>query len=450
VAIVFLIAIAAVAYRNAHGYVETNAGIAKSYQVLEKLSVVVSRLNDAESQQRALLITGDDRYLKWRDRLFADIGNDVAELRKLTADNPFQQRHIPALEQRIAARLETMEGTRHLRDTQGIEAAARRISSGVGPVAVENIRSVLQAMETEERRLLEQRNEQVKTDADVLLATSAVLLLVISLFLGWLLRLIRAHIVERKRAEQSIRNLNAHLHQQTRQLEAANKELEGFSYSVSHDLRAPLRAIDGFAQMLEEDHRNRLDREGLRFLSVIRNNSKRMGILIDDLLTFSRLSRQAVSKSEVDMNRLVQEVIDELRPHQGVENAKIELGTLPPAEADRALIRQVWLNLLSNALKYSAKSPNPVIEVTGCHDGVDTIYTVRDNGVGFSMDYASKLFGVFQRLHRAEEFSGTGVGLAIVQRLVARHGGRVWAEGSVNNGARFSFALPVMQPQESA
>jgi signal transduction histidine kinase len=285
-----------------------------------------------------------------------------------------------------------MEGTRRLRETQGIEAVAQRIMSGVGPAAMDGITAVLQTMEAEERRLLERRVAQVKQDADALLEISAVVVLVAFLFLTWLLRVIRRHMIERKRAEQAIGNLNADLQQQTRQLEAANKELEGFSYSVSHDLRAPLRAIDGFAQMLHEDYRSRLDGEALRYIDVIRGNSKRMANLIDDLLALSRLSRQVVSKAEVDMTQLVQEVIDEVRPQQGAETAKIELGALPPAQADRALLRQVWLNLLSNALKYSAKSPNPVIEVSGRQDSVDSIYSVKDNGVGFSMEYAGKLF----------------------------------------------------------
>ena len=448
VAIAFLIVIAVVAYRNAQGYVETNGWVAHSYQVLAKLSVIVSRLNEAESQQRAYLITGDNHYLQWRDSMFAEVGKDVADLRKLTADHPAQQQRIPDLEKKIAFRLETMEGTRRLRETQGIEAVAQRIMSGVGPAAMDGITAVLQTMEAEERRLLERRVAQVKQDADSLLKISAVVVLVVFLFLTWLLRVIRRHMIERKRAEHAIWNLNADLQQQTRQLEAANKELEGFSYSVSHDLRAPLRAIDGFAQMLHEDYRSRLDSEALRYIDVIRGNSKRMANLIDDLLALSRLSRQVVSKAEVDMTQLVQEVIDEVRPQQGAETAKIELGALPPAKADRALLRQVWLNLLSNALKYSAKSPNPVIEVSGRQDSVDSIYSVKDNGVGFSMEYAGKLFGVFQRLHRPEEFSGTGVGLAIVQRLVTRHGGRVWAEGALNKGARFSFSLPVGESHE--
>jgi light-regulated signal transduction histidine kinase (bacteriophytochrome) len=341
-----------------------------------------------------------------------------------------------------------MEGTRRLRETQGVDAVRQRILSGVGPVAMDSIRAVLGAMETEERRLLELRTAEVKNGADVLLGISAAVIVVISLFLGWLLMVIRRQMVERKQAEQAIKNLNADLQQQTTQLEVANKELEGFSYSVSHDLRAPLRAIDGYALMLEEDYRDRLDEEAVRYLSVIRGNSKRMGMLIDDLLTFSRLGRQDVAKGELNMNRLVQEVIDEALLQQGGKAAKIEVGQLPPAKADRALLRQVWLNLISNALKYSGKSPNPSIEVSGRKDGIENVYSVTDNGVGFSMEYVDKLFGVFQRLHRAEEFSGTGVGLAIVQRLVTRHGGRVWAEGAVNEGAKFSFTLPIGEAHE--
>jgi signal transduction histidine kinase len=380
--------------------------------------------------------------------VFLEIRKDVGELAEETADNPIQQQRIPDLEQKIANRLETMEGTRRLRDTQGIETVQQRILSGVGPVAMDSIRAVLGAMATEEKRLLELRTADVKKNADVLLEISAAVIVVISLFLGWLLMVIRRQMVERKQAEQAIENLNADLQQQTKQLEVANKELEGFSYSVSHDLRAPLRAIDGYALMLEEDYRDRLDEEAVRYLSVIRGNSKRMGLLIDDLLAFSRLGRQDLAKGQLNMNKLVQEVIDEALLQQGGKAAKIEVGQLPPAKADRALLRQVWVNLISNALKYSGKSPNPSIEVSGRTEGIENVYSVKDNGVGFSMEYVQKLFGVFQRLHRVEEFSGTGVGLAIVQRLVTRHGGRVWAEGAVNKGAKFSFTLPIGEAHE--
>jgi PAS domain S-box-containing protein len=257
-------------------------------------------------------------------------------------------------------------------------------------------------------------------------------------------------ITERKLAEHAIRELNAELVGKAAQLEATIKELESFSYSVSHDLRAPLRAIDGFALMLEEDYQERLDAEGIRYLAVIRQNSRRMGALIDDLLEFSRLGRQTVAHGEVNVDSLVREVIEEVLHTEllgGRGEAalapQIEVDPLPPARGDRGLLRQVWANLIANAVKYSSKTARPFIQVSGRQVGAENHYSVRDNGVGFNMEYAEQLFGVFQRLHRADEFSGTGVGLAIVQRVVTRHGGRVWAEGKVDHGAVFSFALPI-------
>jgi PAS domain S-box-containing protein len=252
---------------------------------------------------------------------------------------------------------------------------------------------------------------------------------------------ISTDITERKLSEQAIHELNAALETKAAQLQESNKELESFSYSVSHDLRAPLRAIDGFALMIEEDYVDRLDAEGRRYLSVIRENAKRMGGLIDDLLEFSRVGRLPVLAREIDVDQLVRELAAELTDGDSAR-AQVQIGSLPPARGDPGLLRQVWTNLLSNALKYSGKAARPRIEVSGRQTALESSYSVRDNGVGFDMTYADKLFGVFQRLHRADEFDGTGVGLAIVQRVVARHGGRVWAEGKVNEGATFSFALP--------
>jgi PAS domain S-box-containing protein len=258
---------------------------------------------------------------------------------------------------------------------------------------------------------------------------------------------IAVDITANKLAEQAIRELNAELRDKAAQLEVTNKELESFSYSVSHDLRAPLRAIDGFAQMMQEDYQERLDAEGKRYLSVIRQNSTRMGALIDDLLEFSRLGRQPVALGEVNVDALVREVVEEVlnsRAERGAAAAapQIEVGPLPAAHGDRGLLRQVWTNLIANAVKYSGKVQRPFIQVSGSEAGAENHYSVRDNGVGFNMQYAEQLFRVFQRLHRADEFGGTGVGLAIVHRIVTRHGGRVWAEGVVDNGAMFSFSLP--------
>lgn len=253
-------------------------------------------------------------------------------------------------------------------------------------------------------------------------------------------------VVARQQAEQEVRRLNEELEQRvverTAQLEAANKELEAFSYSVSHDLRAPLRAIDGYTRILVEDYQTSLDAEGRRVCAVVRNETRRMGQLIDDLLAFSRLSRAAMQPAPIDMERLVRAVFDELAAPADKARIDLRVDPLPPAMGDPALIRQVWLNLLSNAVKFSSKRERALIRISGKQSGGETVYSVHDDGAGFDMEYVDKLFGVFQRLHSEREFEGTGVGLAIVQRVIHRHGGRVWAEGQVDQGATFYFTLP--------
>lgn len=229
-------------------------------------------------------------------------------------------------------------------------------------------------------------------------------------------------------------------------LEAANKELESFSYSVSHDLRAPLRALDGFSRALLEDCGRHLPEEGLRYIKIIRASAQRMGCLIDDLLSFSRLGRAPLNRRLIDTHGLVNEALSELGRPQDERPEELRIGPLPHCEADPALLKQVWINLLSNAFKYSHKRDLAVIEVGCKKEGGQNIYFVRDNGTGFDMRYAHKLFGVFQRLHRAEDYEGTGVGLAIVQKIIHRHGGKVWAEAAVDHGAAFYFTLKAPDP----
>jgi signal transduction histidine kinase len=237
-------------------------------------------------------------------------------------------------------------------------------------------------------------------------------------------------------------NLEEIIKERTRELRAANKELEAFSYSVSHDLRAPLRSIHGYMNIFLEEYSHLLDDEGKRLVNTSIANGKRMGQLIDDLLAFSRLSRQALRKSGVSMYDMVQDVWREQSQTDTDGEFAFTLTQLPPARADAVTIKQVWANLISNARKYSQDKPDAAISVGSMEKDGNIIYYVRDNGAGFDMQYYDKLFGVFQRLHSQEEFEGTGVGLAIVHRIIAKHGGEVWAEGEVDKGATFYFSLP--------
>ena len=262
-------------------------------------------------------------------------------------------------------------------------------------------------------------------------------------------RTLEHEMAERRRAEDDARALNIELErrvtERTAQLESANKELEGFSYSVSHDLRAPLRAVVGFSQMLLEDHAGQLDDEGRRKLDVIKDEAQRMGVLIDELLAFSRLGRKEIQMTEVDMTALARTAFESLSAQLNGANVAFHLGSLPKGTGDRVLLGQVWANLIANAVKFSSKRERPLIEVSAISDEDEHVYFVRDNGAGFDPRYRAKLFGVFQRLHDAAEFPGTGVGLALVQRIVVRHGGRVWAEGRPGQGASFYFTLPKEQ-----
>jgi signal transduction histidine kinase len=258
----------------------------------------------------------------------------------------------------------------------------------------------------------------------------------------------RDELTERKHREQEIQNLNQELARRSTELESINKELEAFAYSVSHDLRAPLRHIAGYTELLQKKASSTLDEKSNRYLAMILDSAKRMGNLIDDLLAFSRIGRAETQKTLFSLTQLVRETLTEVRQDAEGRNIAWRVGALPDFYGDRSMLRLVLVNLISNAIKFTRTRSQAEIEI-GCTDGNkgDLVVFVRDNGVGFDMKYANKLFGVFQRLHQSDAFEGTGIGLATVQRIIHRHGGKVWAESVVDGGATFYFSAPRPQGQ---
>jgi light-regulated signal transduction histidine kinase (bacteriophytochrome) len=262
------------------------------------------------------------------------------------------------------------------------------------------------------------------------------------LLLLLLVVLMVALLTERVEKVRTLNNLNNELKKEAIKLEDANNELEAFAYSVSHDLRVPLRAIDGFSRIMIEDYEDKLDEEGVRLLNIIRENTKKMGQLIDDKLLLSRAGRQEMTITKIDISSLAKNVYREFNHDTQGRNIDFTVEDMPHTNADRALITQVLTNLIGNAIKFTRGKENAKINIGFKEDNEDNIYYVKDNGAGFDMKYYDKLFGLFQRLHSQEEFEGTGVGLSIVQRIISRHGGRVWGESKVGEGATIYFTIP--------
>ena len=257
---------------------------------------------------------------------------------------------------------------------------------------------------------------------------------------------LQREILEHKQTAQRLRRLNNELQQKTSELEQANLELESFSSSVSHDLRAPVRYIDGFVDLLREDSGAVLGPSGQRYLGIISSSAKRLAALIDDLVVFAKMGRREKQEGEVNMNLLVSEVVDESSQYTNEREIEWKIGQLPVVNGDRTLLKQVWTNLISNAVKYTRNRKCATVAIASTESADEYCFSVQDNGAGFDMRYGDKLFGIFQRLHHAEEFEGTGLGLANVRRIVARHGGITWAEGKVDEGATFYFTIRKLSP----
>ncbi|MCC6140288.1 MAG: CHASE3 domain-containing protein [Nitrospira sp.] len=436
-----ILIIGAVSYRNTAILIENSRLDTKSHDLLQLLTNVDEAMDEAENNHRRYLVTGEVVYLKSFRSLTEQKPTYLKYLKELTAGLPLQENRVATLQNLIEQQINAETGAIAKRDKGGFEAVRRIALEGAAKREITAIHRIIGEMEVDERQSVRRRFSESTlstTNTIVLLALGALLQLVLLASVYYLIR----HDITARRKVATELQLRGEL------LEAANKELEAFSYSVSHDLRAPLRHIDGYASLLSKSAGDSLNDKAKRYLQTISDSAKQMGQLIDDLLVFSRMGRQEMLHTTVNLDQLIKTILYDLRLDLQGREISWTIDTLPEVPGDPAMLRQVFVNLISNALKFTGTRPIAKIAIGLEKKGAgEIIVFVRDNGVGFDMQYLGKLFGVFQRLHRADEFEGTGIGLANVRRIVHRHGGRVWAEGVPDQGATFFVALPTRRPR---
>jgi signal transduction histidine kinase len=403
---------------------------------------------DIQAFQRGYFLTGDTAQLTKYDETRRSLQALIDAVLAATTGIPRQHDRAVEVAALAAERVAWTDETIRIFQREGLAATQAKLTEGTGVRLSDRIRLLLADMVRDEQASL----QRLQTESAAL-ATTTLLFLPLTAFLSLAILALQffalnAGYAERRRAEEALRTLNGELEervgQRTAELETANKELEAFAYSVSHDLRAPLRHVHGYVEMLTRDTAGLLTEKPRRYLKTIADASSEMGDLIDDLLAFSRMGRSEMSATTVDLDRLVEEVIAGMEMTTRDRQIRWTRGPLPRVVGDAQMLRQALANLLDNAVKYTRIREVAEIEL-GCNGAEHgrSIFFVRDNGVGFDAAYAHKLFGVFQRLHRAEDFEGTGIGLATVQRIIARHGGRTWAESTLDHGATFYFTLRV-------
>jgi signal transduction histidine kinase len=410
--------------------------------VVEKLQTIRIDITQAETGQRGYMLTGQDRYLELYREGVSQVRQDMKELPDLVLDNPREREVIGRLEPLIASRLGELGDGIEVRKQSGLLAGVEAVSRrNDGDMWMELIAAQIGEMRRMEAQLLSARlataaasSRKMKAIVVWGNALAILILLVKGCVIHW-------EIGRRNLAERNLKNSNDRLERRTSELSETNIELESFAYSVAHDLRAPLRHIAGYSHVLIQDYGSRFDEEGRRSLEKIADGAQRMGHLVDDLLSLSKVGRQELALEPTSLDKLLRQVVDEFGPEYSGRDIEWRIGDLFVAECDPGLMKQVFVNLLSNAVKYSGKRKHAVIEVGQMMQGEERAVFVRDNGAGFEMKYAGKLFGVFQRLHKARDFEGTGVGLAIAQRIIRKHGGRIWAEAALDHGATFFFTL---------
>lgn len=440
-ALAILLCIGLLSFRSTVGDEEDRWWVTHTHLVIERLQAVLIDVTQAETGQRGYLLAGEEKYLEPYHAGLDQVDRDIEEVRKLTTDNPRQQEAISSLKGFVDARLALLVGRIEIRRRTGLRAGDEPMEKGNGEELMNEIRKRISDMRHTEEQLLSRRLETAAAGArkmKTVIVLGNVLAILILSAAGFV---VHREAGRRTLAEQELKHVNEHLERRTVELSETNNELESFSYSVAHDLRAPLRQIAGYSNVLIQEYGPRLDGEARRYLEKVGEGARKMGRLVDDLLSLSRVGRQEPSLQATPLDPLLRQVVEELAPECSGREVDWQIGELFSAECDPGLMKQVFVNLLSNAVKYTGKRERAVIEVGQTIQNDLRVIFVRDNGAGFEMQYVGKLFGVFQRLHKARDFEGTGVGLAIVQRIIRKHGGRIWAEAELDHGATFFFTL---------
>jgi signal transduction histidine kinase len=416
--------------------------VTHTFHVVEKLQALRIDITQCETGQRGYMLTGQDRYQDLYRVGVNQVRQDMKELPDLTKDNPSEQRAIEELNPLIAARLAELDDGILVRKQGGLLAGVEAVTrANNGEKRMGQIAAQIGEMRDNEAALLRRRLETAAASTrtiKIIIAVGnslAILILVVKFLV------IQREIARRNLAEASLKLANKRLERQTAELSETNTELQSFAYSVAHDLRAPLRHISAFSAVIQEDYGARLDAEGIRLLGKIAEGAQKMGRLVDDLLGLSKIGRQELSLQDTSLDSLLRQAIEEVAPEWAGRKLEWQIGELRSAQCDPGLMKQVFVNLLSNSVKYTRTRERAVIQVGQIMQNEEPVIVIRDNGVGFDMQYADKLFGVFQRLHKARDFEGTGVGLATVQRIIHKHGGRIWVEAELDRGAAFFFTL---------
>ena len=410
--------------------------------VVEKLQAIRIDITQAETGQRGYMLTGQDRYLELYGAGVDQVREDLQELLDLIQDNPGERDTIRRLAPLIAARLTELADGIEVRKRSGLLAGAEAVTrANNGETWMGQIAAQIAEMRRAEAQLLSRWLDTAAASArkmKVVVVCGNALAILILLAQGFV---IHRETGRRNLAEQNLKHANERLERRTSELSETNIELESFAYSVAHDLRAPLRHLTGYSCVVLQDYGPQLDAQAQRYLQKVVDGAQKMGRLVDDLLSLSKIGLQELSLESTPLDSLLRQAMDELTLECSGREIEWRIGELFSAECDPGLMKQVFANLLSNAVKYTRKRDHAVIEVGLTMQNDERVIFVRDNGVGFEMQYVGKLFGVFQRLHKARDFEGTGVGLAIVQRIIRKHGGRIWAQAELNQGATFFFTL---------